>query len=331
MKKAFNKKSVLRLAAVALLCATLCLSFSGCSNKEDDGEIDIICTIFPLYDWVRSIVGDSENVNVRLMVKSGADMHSFQPSFEDVADIKTADAVIYVGGESDDWVGESIPKDGRGIKLTRLSDIRLYEVSDEYIAQANAHENEKSTENHNHSISFDEHLWLSVNNARVACNAICELLCELDGDNAQKYRDNLSAYIQQLDTLDASLSELGEYADTPLIFADRFPFAYLFEDYGISYYAAFEGCSADASADFETVIRLAKKADELNSSFILTTESSNGQLARSVVEATADKNAEILSLDSMQSVSGKDTETASYVKIMESNIATLQRILKTKE
>ena len=44
----------------------------------------------------------------------------------------------------------------------------------------------------------------------------------------------------------------------------RFPFRYLIEDYGLTYYAAFIGCSAETEASFETIAFLSEKIDELN-------------------------------------------------------------------
>ena len=320
------KKIFIRLIASALLCLLTVCPLSGCNKTEDSGEIDISCTVFPIYDWVRSIVGDTEGVNVRLLVKNGTDVHSFQPSFEDMATVKSSEAVVYIGGASDGWIGDSASNSAEKLAISELDGITLYSASD--VTDSHTHHD---GDGHSHEEDFDEHLWLSIKNAKVTCKEIYELLCRLDSDNKQAYESNLAAYLSKLDTLEAAMTAIGEKADKPLLFADRFPFVYLFSDHGIGCYAAFEGCSADTSADFETVVRLAEKMNELELDHILVTESSDGQLARSVISASERKQAEILVLNSMQTMGGSEMGSTSYVDIMSENVAVLEKIFNSKE
>ena len=324
------KKIFIRLVASALLCVLTVCPLSGCGKAEDSGEIDITCTVFPIYDWVRSIVGDIQGVNVRLLVKNGTDVHSFQPSFEDMATVKGSEALIYIGGASDGWIGSSAASGAESLAISELHGITLYGASD--VTDSHAHHgdehSEEHSEEHSHQEEFDEHLWLSIGNAKIACKEIYALLCRLDEDNKEVYESNLSAYMSKLDTLETAMAAIGEKADKPLVFADRFPFVYLFSDHGIGCYAAFEGCSADTSADFETVVRLAERMNELELDHVLVTESSDGQLARSVISASERKQAEILVLNSMQSIGGSDMDSASYIDIMSANVAVLESIFK---
>ena len=315
------KKIFIRLVSSALLCLLTLCPLSGCGKAEDSDDIDITCTVFPIYDWVRSIVGDTKGVNVRLLVKNGTDVHSFQPSFEDMATVKGSEAVVYIGGASDGWIGDSASEGAEKLSISELEGIRLYSASD--VTDSHTHH---EGEEHSHTETFDEHLWLSISNAKVTCQEIYGLLCRLDGDNKEAYESNLSAYMSKLDALDSAMEAIGEKADTPLIFADRFPFVYLFSDYGIDCYAAFEGCSADTSADFETVVRLAEKMNEQKLDHVLVTESSDGQLAKSIIGASERKQAEILVLNSMQAMGGGEMESASYIDIMSSNVAVLEKI-----
>lgn len=311
------------VAVIACFAVLLAVPFSFGCDREEDG-VEILCTVFPIYDWARSIIGESEGVTLSLLVENGTDMHSFQPSFSDVAKIKRCDVLILVGGESDRWVAEAADEDTTVIKLSELDGIRLYEVS----AESGEHDHEHDHEDgHNHA--FDEHLWLSLANARVAAGAICEALCDVDGENQDAYKANLAAYSDKLLALDERFWELTEGADQTLIFADRFPFVYLFEDYGLRYYAAFEGCTTDTNADFETVVRLAKAADGQSGRWILVTESSDRALAESVIRAAARDDLEIRELDSMQSLTGDEVSSvATYLGIMESNLEVLKEILK---
>ena len=314
------------IAALACLAVLVCVPFSfGCA-RDTDG-VEILCTVFPIYDWAKNVLGDSEGVTLSLLVENGTDMHSFQPSFQDVAKIKRCDVLILVGGESDKWVAEAAEEGTTVIKLSELEGIKLYEVSSQSGEHDHGEEHEHSHGHHEHT--FDEHLWLSIDNAKAASEAILELLCVIDGENREIYKKNFQVYDKTLTELDAKMQNVAKDTDDALIFADRFPFVYLFEDYGLKYYAAFEGCTTDTSADFETVVRLARKADEQSVRWVLVTESSDCALAESVIRASERTDLAIRTLDSMQSLTGDDIKNgATYVGIMESNVRVLEEILK---
>lgn len=318
MIKRTKKFACLLLAAVMIFL----VSCSGGEAKSD--KIEILCTIYPQYDWVKNIVGECDNVEVRLLVGSGADVHSYQPSVEDVVNIKRSDAVILIGGEADAWVFETLEgSQSEIIALMELEGMILHGVSDECIAEEHDHEHD-----HYHDNVVDEHVWLSVANARTACRAICEWLCDADSENAELYRENTKKYVSELDALDKSFEELAEGAREPVIFADRFPFVYLFEDYGISYFAAFAGCSADTEADFDTVMRLAKKLGEYENEYIAVCESSDKRLAESVMGA-AGTECGIVVFDSMQSVTERQVEDGyNYIDAMRTNLDALAKLIK---
>ena len=317
------RRIIATLVCLALLVGAL-FSF-GCAQKA--GGVEILCTVFPIYDWARNVIGESDGVTLSLLVENGTDMHSFQPSFMDVAKIKQCDVLVLVGGESDKWVAEAADDDTVIIRLSELEGITLYEVS----SQSGAHDH---GEGHEHKAghvehTFDEHLWLSIANAKVASSAICDVICSLDGESKDVYKNNLEMFSDKLSSLDKRFRELTDGADATLIFADRFPFVYLFEDYGLEYYAAFESCTTDTNADFETVVRLAEAADGQSGRWVLVTESSDKALAESVIRASKREDLEIRALDSMQSLTGEDVKGGvTYVGIMESNLEVLEEILK---
>ena len=314
------KRAVLLcLCAAVLLTSTQLLS---CSKEKSDGKLTVLCTVFPIYDWVKNITKDVENVEVSLLVENGADLHSFQPSFSDMAKIKNSDAVIYIGGESDKWVKESISDGALYVELSSLDGITLYKPSREHIAA----EHSEAEHSHEHEDTFDEHIWLSVKNARAACLAICQSLCELDGDNTSAYESNTQSYVSRLDAADERLSQVCD-SGASVVFADRFPFIYLFEDYNVSYYAAFEGCTTDTDAAFDTVIKLASKLDELKCGYVFVTESPTEGLAQKAIAESSAKNAQIVTLDSMQSLTAQSiADGASYIDIMEKNTSVLEEI-----
>ena len=318
-------KKTIRAFVVILLVITMILSssvLSGCT-KKNDGEIKILCTVFPLYDWARQVVGNTEGVSVQLLVKNGTDIHSYQPSFADVAAIKDSDAVLYVGGVSDAWVEEALTESPKTIKLSQTAGVTLYDVSAHSIAEDHGHQ-------HSQNDGFDEHIWLSIRNAMASVEAICSTLSEIDGQNADTYRANTDAYKQKLTELDEKMKAVAEAIDEPLIFADRFPFVYLFEDYGIDYYAAFEGCTTDKDANFDTVIALAKRLSNSKCGYLFTTEAPNSELVESVMRESNSKP-QAMALDSMQSLSGAEVENSSYIKITERNLSVLQQIFTKAE
>lgn len=335
----------MRRISKIMLCMVMILilgMISGCAvnNKEsmaaDDGKIHVMCTTFPIYDWTRQIVGeDNEDVEVTLLLDNGTDMHSYQASAMDVAEISSCDILIYVGGESEKWV-DDIVKDAvnQDMKVIRLLNVLGENVHEEEIIegmQEENHEEEHAEDGKEESeeAEYDEHVWLSLKNAGILCETIKNVLCEADSPNADTYEAHYAEYSAQLKELDTRYEKMtGTSARKTILFGDRFPFRYLTEDYRIRYYAAFPGCSAETEASFETVAYLAKKMDEENLPAILVIENSDKKLAQTILSNTADKNREILVMDSMQSVGKEEMKNGvTYLSIMEENYETLSKAL----
>jgi zinc transport system substrate-binding protein len=314
-----------KFIALLLMLALMCVMLFGCSGASfGDGKIKIVCSVFPEYDWVRNIVGDVDGIEVALLVANGQELHSYEASPADVVSLKESDLVISVGGVSDKWISEAIAdEDGvKHMRLTEISGMSLYNVcsdsTDHALGSAHDHEHEHTSD------EIDEHVWLSPKNAMAACRAISEELCVLDSDNAEKYKNNLNEYLKKLEELDARMTKISTGGQT-ILFADRFPFVYLLEEYGLNYYAAFEGCSSDISWTPATTLELAAKLDSLSKKYVFMTESSDGELARLVI-STSNYGGKAVVLDSMQTVSKKQAETKSYVGIMSENILVLEGI-----
>ena len=314
-------KSALGVAALILMLAAVNSTLFAKAKKSDKkapSKMSIVATIFPEYDWVRELLGDnSSNADLTLLLGNGVDLHSYQPTIQDVAKISTADIFIYVGGESDGWVTDALKnKKNKDMIVLNLMEILGDSVKEEEIVEGMEAEEEEEEE-----VEYDEHVWLSLKNAKVICKAITDALCQKDSTNAASYKKNLLNYTAQLDELDSAYSSVVKASskDT-LIFGDRFPFRYLVEDYDLNYYAAFVGCSAETEASFKTVIFLANKMDELDSNYIFKIESGDDKLCRTIIQNSKKKNAQILVLDSMQSVTSKQSATTSYLKIMKENL-----------
>ena len=332
MKKAIS-------AALCLLMILGVLAGCGTSNTNNGDKLSIVTTIFPEYDWVKQILGDkADQADVTMLLDNGVDLHSYQPTADDIIKISTCDMFIYVGGESDEWaedvLKEATNKDMVVINLLEAlgDDVKEEEVKEGMQEDEHEHGDDHEDEDHDHEeeTEYDEHVWLSLKNAAKLCGYISAKLCEIDPDNKDAYKANTDAYVAKLNALDKQYKDaVGSAGIKTLLFGDRFPFRYLTDDYGLDYYAAFVGCSAESEASFETIIFLANKVDELGLKAILQIESADGKIARTIKDTTKTKDQTILSLDSMQSTTSADVKNgASYLSIMEKNLAILKDALK---
>ena len=509
------KKWIMSSLAILLGILSISIPLAGvrtaeAGTTEDSGKkLKIVTTIFPEYDWTRAVLGDREaDVDLTMLLDNGTDLHSFQPAVKDIMKVSSCDLLIYVGGESDEWVknvlknavnkkmkvinllevlGDSVKteetvegmqeaehahdhskevstfedhevqdrslsdwkgswqsaypfaldgtlddafaamaeegemtadeyktyyqngyktditnidiagdhivftyEDGKKVgsdykyigyyiqnwstgtkaamyrfeAVDRTSGAPVYIEFNDHMIESVAPEHfhirmsnesfdaivdpEKSWptffpadmtgedlcehmegHGHDHGEEKDEHVWLSLKNAKTLVAAISNALQELDPDNKDTYADNASAYIEKLSALDGAYqSAVDGAARKTVLFGDRFPFRYLVDDYGLRYYAAFAGCSAESEASFETVSFLAKKVDELGLPCVLTIEGKNHKLAETIVRSTAGKNQKVLTMDSMQSMTSKDAANgATYLSVMEQNLSVLKEAL----
>ena len=315
---------------------------SSGTTADSGGEISIVTTIFPEYDWVMNILGDNPaGAKVSMLLDNGVDLHSFQPTAEDIMKISDCDLFIYVGGESDEWMEdvleEAVNKDMIVINLLETLGDSVKE--EEIVEGMKGHDHNHDHEEHDHEEGeehdheepeFDEHVWLSLRCASALTDSIAKALETIDSANADLYRKNADAYIAKLSELDNKYEEsVSKAATKTLLFGDRFPFRYMTDDYGLDYYAAFVGCSAETEASFETISFLANKVDELNLHAIMTIEGDNHKIAQTIADTATASDIEILTMDSMQSVTSKDVDAgATYLKIMEDNLAVLDKALK---
>ena len=371
-----------RTITIFILLVTVLLGFSGCGSSDKSGgakedtskpKLKIVATIFPEYSWTKELLGSHEkDVELTILAKKGVDMHSYQPSAEDILRIANCDLFLYVGGESDKWVDKALKEGGnpkrRVLNLMKLmgdrakveEEVEGMEKHDHHEHDKDAHarqEKDKQDEKHEHhdkdkheekhehekehnkdehdgkvhheQPEYDEHVWLSLKNADIVCKAIAEELAALDSKNAETYRTYYTAYSKKLAALDAKYKEAVTKAPVKtVLFGDRFPFRYLTDDYGLKYYAAFPGCSAESEASFETIAFLSAKLDELKLPAILTIEGGNRKVAETILYNTPTHDQKILVLDSMQSTIGdKAAYGHNYLAVMRKNLDVLKEAL----
>lgn len=347
------KKYTFILVVIALFIMVL----SGCGNKtvstnqtSGDKKISVVTTIFPEYDWVKNILGDkASDVELTLLLDKGVDLHSYQPTTQDIMKISSCDLFIYVGGESDEWVEDAL-KEGanKDQKVINLLEVLGDSVKEEEVVEGMEHEHDHDHEDADHDdehdheeadhdddheheeVEYDEHVWLSLNNAKLLCDKIAVVLGEIDKENAELYKENAKKYSDELMAMDTEYRGVVDKAEkNTILFADRFPFRYMTEDYGLDYYAAFSGCSAETEASFNTIVFLAGKVDELKLPVIMTIEKNDHKIAETVRENTGSKDQEILELDSMQSITGEDIKNGTtYLSVMKDNLEVLKQALR---
>lgn len=328
-----KKKPIFFVLAVLYICL-----LTGCARSNtvlaDDKRFHIVCTTFPQYDWVLNLIqGNEEQVSVTLLMDKGGDLHNFQPSALDIARVSECDLFIYVGGESDGWVDdaleEAVNPGMRVINMMEAVSERL--VEEEHVEGSSGHDEHDHGEQEEQE--YDEHVWLSIRNAECIVEHIAAELAGMDSGNADLYRKNSDKYIAALNALDIQYVEtVSQSSCNTLLFADRFPFRYFVEDYGLDYFAAFNGCSAETEASFGTVAFLINKMDELGLGTVLVLDGSDDRLAQVVIENTKMGSQQILVLNSMQSVSQKDIKAGiSYLNVMEENLKVLRQALGDKD
>ena len=306
------------IAALALAVLTGCGAAAPATSAVESGEepLRVVATVFPAWDWLRELTAGQEGrVELTLLQSGGVDMHSYQPTARDLLTVQECDLLVCVGGQSDVWLERALAGTEDGPRVVRLVEA-LGEQA--YTALPALGTQAEEDHDHDHEEEADEHVWLSVANARTLTGVLAETRAELGSEG--DYAARAAAYGEQLDALDESYRQAVEAGSRAvLLFGDRFPFAHLARDYGLTCYAAFEGCSAETEASFATVARLAAAAEENGLHTILITETSDGSLADTIA-ATTQNGLEKAVLNSMQAVSEEQIENGlTWLAVMEAN------------
>jgi len=306
---------------------------SGCTvaNAEIDNEkINIVATIFPEYDFAKAITGDRANVS--MLIQPGASIHSFDPSPADIKKVQNADIFIYVGGESEVWADNILQSlNTSEIKIIRLMD-HVNTVNEE-IKEGMEHEHKEHAEDHHEdedqdqfheAEAVDEHIWTSPKNALKLIDVICTVIAETDSENAEHYKDNAAKYKEELKEIDREITEVVESAKhNKIVVADKFPFRYFVDAYGLDYEAAFPGCSDQADAGAKTIVHLVNAVKNEGIEYVYYVELSNKNVAFAISEETG---AQMLLLNSCHNVSKTDFDKGiTYISLMKDNIESLRK------
>ena len=312
-----------KIAAFALILVLALSALTACVPKDaaatKDG-ISIVSTVFPSYDFARQITAGT-NANVTLLLQPGEEVHSFDPTSQDIIRVQSADLFLYVGGENDTWVEGVLGGLDKSVNTFRMMDyVTLY---DEELVEGMQPEKEDpaataATDAH----EWDEHVWTAPVNAIAIVKAMTAELIAIDPDNAAMYQSNSDAYVKQLEALDKSFRDVVDSASRKtVVFADRFPVRYFVEEFGLKYYAAFPGCSAETEPSAATVASLIDHVKTEKIPVVFYIEMSNQQMANTVAEATG---AQTMLFHTCHNVTKAEFESgATYLSLMQNNVLAL--------
>lgn len=309
-----------------LLALVLAASLTACGQPPlpEDGKTQVVCTLFPYYDFARQIGGD--DVDVTLVVPAGRETHSFEPTPMDVIRISQADVFIYNGGESEQWVTDILDAAGEDIPCV-LSMMDAAELHEEELVEGmqsgtSAHDHHDHDED-GEEIEYDEHIWTSPVTAMALCRAITDGLCQADPDHADSFRARLADYLAALDALDGTFREIvAEGSRNLLVFGDRFPLLYFCREYGLDYRAAFHGCAGDTEPSLATLKYLIDLVNEQHIPVVYTIELSSRKVAKAIAETTG---AQVRTFHSCQTVSRAEFDAGvTYLQLMEANADVLR-------
>lgn len=309
-----------------LLALVLAASLTACGQPPlpEDGKTQVVCTLFPYYDFARQIGGD--DVDVTLVVPAGRETHSFEPTPMDVIHISQADVFIYNGGESEQWVTDILDAAGEDIPCV-LSMMDAAELHEEELVEGmqsgtSAHDHHDHDEDEE-EIEYDEHIWTSPVTAMALCRAITDGLCQADPDHADSFRARLADYLAALETLDGTFRQIvAEGSRDLLVFGDRFPLLYFCREYGLDYRAAFHGCAGDTEPSLATLKYLIDLVNEQHIPVVYTIELSSRKVAKAIAETTG---AQVRTFHSCQTVSRTEFDAGvTYLQLMEANADVLR-------
>ena len=348
MKNLKKLWAIFGLVLVVGLLAFLVLN----REKFEQKKYSVVSTSFPGYDFARAVTKNT-NISTKMLVKPGAETHTYEPTPQDIIDIKNADMFIYVGGDSDTWV-EKILKDVDTKKTHVVKLVDLVSTVEEEIVEGmededehehdhdhdhnhdhdhdhkhdHDHDHESHAHKHDHDEEgggpeIDEHVWTSPKKAMEIVKKIADVASEIDADEKTKINDNAEKYVAEIAEVDKDLHQAIDGKISEIVVADRFPFRYFADEFGLKYAAAFSGCSEQTEASAKTISFLINKVKQDKVKKIYKIELSNGKIAETV---SKDTGAEVLELHSAHNVTADDfSKGVTYVDLMNRNLAALSK------
>lgn len=337
MKNLKKLWAIFGLVLVVGLLAFLVLN----REKFEQKKYSVVSTSFPGYDFARAVTKNT-NISTKMLVKPGAETHTYEPTPQDIIDIKNADMFIYVGGDSDTWVKKILKDvDTKKTHVVKLVDL-VSTVEEEIVEGMEDEDDHEHDHDHSHSHEHDhdhdhkhdhdeeeegpendEHVWTSPKKAMEIVKKIAEVASEIDAAEKNKIDDNAEKYVAEIAQVDRDLHQAIDGKISEIVVADRFPFRYFADEFGLKYAAAFSGCSEQTEASAKTISFLINKVKQDKIKKVYKIELSNGKIAETV---SKDTGAEVLELHSAHNVTADDfSKGVTYVDLMKRNLAALSK------
>lgn len=321
------KKSLKIIIVFVAIMLTMIGAVVGFSNlNKNNKKVSIITTNFPAYDFARAVAG--EEADIKMLIKPGAEIHDFEPTPQDIIDIKNSKMFIYTGGESDEWIEDVLDDiNTNDTKLFRMMDV--VEAVEEEIVDGMEHEdgNEEGQEHEKEEAEYDEHVWASLKNTQKIVSNIKDELVKISPENKNIFESNAEKYVNKLGKIEQEFQDVVKNGSRKtIVFGDRFPLRYFVDDYGLSYFAAFPGCSDQTEASSKTVAFLVDKIKSEKIPVVFKIEMSSGKIADTIANETG---AKVLTFNSAHNISADDFKNGmTYAEIMEKNVKALEEALR---
>lgn len=322
-----NKNSLKKLLFLCLAIPFAAVSLWGCSRNDrpsnaGESKLKVVTTLFPYYDFTRQVAGDK--VELTMVVPAGMDSHSFEPTPADVQVIRDADVLICNGGALEHWLSQvlsAVDSDSMTV-LTGMDQVNA--VQEELVEGMEKEKHQEDDDGHGDHIEYDEHIWTSPVNAMILVESIRDTLSEKDPENRSYYEERAKSYLEKLKKLDDEFRKVAENKKRDMIVVgDKFPFRYLADEYGLSYRAAFSGCSTDTEPSARTIAYLIDKMRLEQIPVVYYLELSSHRVSEILAEETG---AEPLLLHSCHNVSRREFDSGvTYLDLMEQNVINLKR------
>lgn len=288
-------------------------AFCSCGEVErSTGKISVVTTIFPYYDFTRSV--SKGTCDVDMLLKPGSDVHSFEPTPSDILKIRNADLFIYNGGESDEWVDSILESLGDTDKPVVMKMTDYVKPLTEMDADHHAEDEE------------DEHIWTSLDNAKTLVSKISDVVSKLDSKNKSIYHRNGLDYIEKISKVQSEIENTVNSSESKkIVVGDRFPLLYFATEFSLDWECAFPGCSTETEPSLDRLSKLTDTIEKDKIKTILKLEMSENKVADTLADET---NTKVRTFYSAESVSKEDfANNITYVDLMERNNNALKEAL----
>ena len=318
------KKIILIIALIVIVLASCIIVFKKRDNSEiKNDKLQVVVSNFASYDFIRAIVGESDNVELTFLLGAGKDIHSYEPTANDLIKIQNSDLFVYVGGEAESWTDKVLSSlDTENNKIICIADF-VDTIEEQEIDGAEEEEEEEEEEG-----TFDEHIWTSPANAIKMIDALQKAIAEINPEKTEEYKQNADNYIAKIQKMDKKVQEIvDQKVRDRLVFADKMPMQYFIQYYDLQVTAAFSGCSTETEPSASTIAYIEDRVKEEQIPVVLYIELNDGRIAKTIADEVGN-GTQAMQIQTLHNVSLDDFQNGeTWVSLMERNLDVLRKAL----